>query len=41
MLEVLKELQYIACVKYCIMNKASNAMYDEGVKRSSKWSYTL
>ena len=39
MLEMLKVLRYVACVKYC-MNKGSNAMYVKGVERSSKWSYT-
>ena len=28
-------LRYIACVKYCTMNKGSNAMYVEGVESSS------
>ena len=36
MLEVLKVLQYIACLKYCTMNKGSNAMYVEAVERSSQ-----
>ena len=40
MSEVLKVLRYIASVKYCTMNKGSNAMYVNGVKRSSKWSCT-
>ena len=35
MSEVLKVLRYIACVKYCTMNKGSNAMYVKGVKSSS------
>ena len=35
MLEVLKVLRYIACVKYCTMNKGSNAMYVKNVKSSS------
>ena len=39
MLEMLKVLRYVACVKYC-MNKGSNAMYVKCVERSSKWSYT-
>ena len=28
-------LRHIACVKYCTMNKGSNAMYVKGVKSSS------
>ena len=28
-------LRYIACVKYCMMNKGANAMCAEGLKRSS------
>ena len=32
MSKVSKVLRYIACVKYCTMNKGSNAMYVEGVK---------
>ena len=35
MSEVLKVLRYIACVKYCAMNKGSNAMYVKGVESSS------
>ena len=38
--EVSKLLRYIACVKYCTMNKGSNAMYVKGVEKSLKWSYT-
>ena len=32
--EVSKILRYIACVKYCTINKGSNAMYVEGVESS-------
>ena len=32
MSKVSKVLRYIACVKYCTMNKGSNAMYVKGVK---------
>ena len=35
MSEESKVLIYIACVKYCTMNKGSNAMYVKGVKSSS------
>ena len=39
MSKVSKVLRYIACVKYCTMNKGSNAMYVKGVKSNSQ--YTL
>ena len=35
MSEVSKVLRYIAYVKYCTMDKGSNAMYVKGVKSSS------
>ena len=35
MLKVSKVLRYIACGKYCTMNKGSNPMYVEGVESSS------
>ena len=35
MSEALKMLRYIASVKYCTMNKGSNAMHVKGFKSSS------
>ena len=35
MSEVSKVLTYIACLKYCTMNKGLNVMYIEGVESSS------
>ena len=38
MMKVLKVLRYMACVKYCTMNKGSDAVYDEGVASSSMYT---
>ena len=34
-------LRYIACVKYCTMNKRSNVMYVKGVERSSIYTICM